>query len=85
MNKKMVQELNPEAILLDDAFDSAIIGVGANALGDVLAVYSKKSCLDIISSDGVSNKDASMLLNVFVEHSLGRYAPVFLTEIWEIA
>ena len=85
MNKKMIRALNPEAILLDDAFDIAIIGVGANALGDVVAVYSQKDCLDIISSDGVEDKDASLLLNTFVEHSIGRYAPVFLTEMWEIA
>ena len=85
MNRKMVQELNPEAILLDDAFDIAIVGVGSNALGNVVAIYSQKDCLDIISSDGVDDKDASMLLNTFVQHSFGRYAPVFLVEIWEIA
>jgi len=81
----MIKELNPQAIFLDNAFDIAIVGVGSNGQGDVVAVYSNKFCIDIISSDGVDDKEASMLLNVFVEHSTGKYSPIFLTEMWEIA
>ena len=85
MNRQTISTINPEAIFLDDAFDQAILGVANDADGDLVAVYSQKDCLDIISSDGVDDKDASMLLNTFVEHSFGKYAPVFLVEIWEIA
>ena len=74
MKRQMIKELNPQAIFLDNAFDIAIVGVGSN-----------KFCIDIISSDGVDDKEASMLLNVFVEHSTGKYSPIFLTEMWEIA
>tara|TARA_R100001594_G_scaffold12533_5_gene27806 strand:- start:1686 stop:1931 length:246 start_codon:yes stop_codon:yes gene_type:complete len=81
----MIKELNPEAIFLDDAFDVAIVGIGNNVGGDYVAVYSHKDCLDIITSDGVEDIDAEMLLGVFKEHSQGKYSPVFLTEIWEIA
>ena len=85
MKRKTIREVNPEAILLDDAFDLAILGVGNNALGQVVAVYSQKDCLDILSSDGIESSDASLLFNTFVEHSFGKYAPVFLTEMWEIS
>ena len=81
----MIKTLNPEAILLDNSFDVAIVGVGNNAAGDLIAVYSQKECVDIISSDGVDDDDARMLFATFVEHSKGRYSPVFLTEFWEIA
>tara|TARA_R110002020_G_scaffold180457_2_gene374880 strand:- start:88 stop:333 length:246 start_codon:yes stop_codon:yes gene_type:complete len=81
----MIKTLNPEAILLDNSFDVAIVGVGNNASGDLIAVYSQKECVDIISSDGVDDDDARMLFATFVEHSKGRYSPVFLTEFWEMA
>ena len=85
MSRTMIRALNPEAILLDNSFDVAIVGVGNNASGDVVAVYSQKDCVDIISSDGVEDADARMLFATFVEHSRGRYSPVFLTEFWEMA
>lgn len=55
MNRQTITTLNPEAIFLDNAFDGAIVGVGNNAFGDVVAIYSQKECLDIIGSDGVEN------------------------------
>ena len=85
MSRTMIKALNPEAILLDNSFDVAIVGIGNNASGDIVAVYSQKDCVDIISSDGVEDADARMLLSTFMEHSLGKYAPVFLTELWEIS
>lgn len=85
MSRTMIRALNPEAILLDNSFDVAIVGVGNNATGDVVAVYSQKDCVDIISSDGVDDDDARMLLETFMLHSRGRYAPVLLTELWEIS
>ena len=85
MSRTMIKTLNPEAILLDNSFDVAIVGVGNNASGDLIAVYSQKECVDIISSDGVDDDDARMLFATFVEHSKGRYSPVFLTEFWEMA
>ena len=85
MIRTMIKTLNPEAILLDNSFDVAIVGVGNNASGDLIAVYSQKECVDIISSDGVDDDDARMLFATFVEHSKGRYSPVFLTEFWEMA
>ena len=83
--RQTIKELNPEAILLDNAFDIAIVGVGNNVGGEYIAVYSQKDCIDIITSDGVEDDDAHMLFNVFKEHSQGKYSPIFLTEIWEIA
>ena len=85
MSRTMIKALNPEAILLDNSFDIAIVGVGNNAMGDVVAVYSQKDCVDIISSDGVEEADARMLLGTFMEHSQGKYAPVLLVELWEIS
>ena len=85
MKRQMIMEMNPQAILLDSSFDNAIIGVGSNAVGDIVAVYSNKECLDIISSDGVEHNDATLLMNVFKGSSIGKYSPVFLTEMWEIA
>ena len=49
MKRQMIMEMNPQAILLDSSFDNAIIGVGSNAVGDIVAVYSHKECIDIIS------------------------------------
>ena len=51
MNRQTIQEINPQAILLDDAFDQAIDGVGNDADGELVAVYSQSACLDIIGSD----------------------------------
>lgn len=85
MKRQMIMEMNPQAILLDSSFDNAIIGVGSNAVGDIVAVYSHKECIDIISSDGVELDDAVLLMNVFKDSSIGKYSPVFLTEMWEIA
>lgn len=84
MSRTMIKALNPEAILLDNSFDVAIVGVGNNAMGDVVAVYSHKDCIDILSADGVEDDDARMLLGTFMEYSQGKYAPVLLTELWEI-
>ena len=81
----MIKEMNPQAILLDSSFDTAILGVGSNSYGDVIAVYSNKECLDIISFDGVEYDDARLLMSTFKEHSQGKYSPVFLTEMWEMA
>ena len=85
MTRQTIKNLNPEAIFLDNAFDNAIVGIGSNALGDVVAIYSQKDCMDIISSDGVANADARMLMSTFIESTIGKYAPMFLTEIWEIS
>tara|TARA_R100000306_G_C4294966_1_gene102088 strand:+ start:322 stop:579 length:258 start_codon:yes stop_codon:yes gene_type:complete len=85
MSRQTIKNLNPEAIFLDNAFDDAIVGIGSNALGDVVAIYSQKDCMDIISSDGVANSDARMLMCTFIESTTGKYAPMFLTEIWEIS
>ena len=85
MTRQMIKELNPEAILLDNSFDMAIVGIGNNANGSYVAVYSERDCIDIISADGVESDDAFMLFSVFKEHAQGRYSPVFLTEVWEMA
>ena len=85
MTRQTIKNLNPEAIFLDNAFDNAIVGIGSNALGDVVAIYSQKDCMDIISSDGVANADARMLMSTFIESTIGKYAPMFLTEIWELS
>ena len=85
MKRQMIMEMNPQAILLDSSFDNAIIGVGSNAVGDIVAVYSNKECLDIISVDGLESVHADFLFSKFVEYSQGKYSPVFLTEMWEIA
>ena len=84
MKRQMIQEINPEAIFLDNVFDNAIVGVGNNDTGNIVVIYSQKICVDIISSDGVENDDARMLLGVFYEHTRGNHAPIFLTELWEI-
>ena len=81
----MIKELNPEAILLDNSFDMAIVGIGNNANGSYVPVYSERDCIDIISADGVDDEDAFMLLSIFKDHAQGKYSPVFLTEIWEVA
>lgn len=84
MKRQMIQEISPEATFLDSVFDNAIVGVGNNDMGDIIVIYSQKECIDIISSDGVGDDDAVMLLGVFYEHSRGKYAPIFLTELWEM-
>ena len=84
MNRQTIQEINPRAILLDDAFDQAIVGVGNDADGDLVAVYSQKVCLDIIGVDGVEDLDASFLWATFIETSRGKGAPVIFSELWEI-
>lgn len=85
MNRQTIKELNPQAILLDDAFDQAIVGVGNDAYGDLVAVYSQKVCLDIIGSDGVDDLDASFLWATFIETSRGKGAPIIFSELWEIS
>ena len=65
MTRQMIKELNPEAILLDNSFDMAIVGIGNNANGSYVAVYSERDCIDIISADGVDDEDAFMLLSIF--------------------
>ena len=84
MKRQMIMEMNPQAILLDSSFDNAIIGVGSNAVGDIVAVYSFKECLDIISVDGLEDMHANFLFSKFMEYSKGKYSPVFLTEMWEM-
>ena len=85
MIRQMIREMNPQAILLDSSFDRAIVGVGSNSYGDVVAIYSNKECLDIITCDGGEKNDAHLLMSTFKEYSQGKYSPVFLTEMWEIA
>jgi hypothetical protein len=84
MNRQTIQEINPRAILLDDAFDHAIVGVGNDADGDLVAVYSQKECLSIIGSDGVEDLDATFLWATFVETSRGKGAPIIFSELWEV-
>ena len=85
MKRQKIQEINPAATFLDNAFDNAIVGVGNNDTGEIIVIYSQKECLNIISSDGVEDNDAKMLLGTFYEHTRGKCAPIFLTEIWEIS
>jgi hypothetical protein len=84
MNRQTIKAINPRAILLDDAFDRAILGVGNDADGELVAVYSQKECLDIIGADGVEDKDATFLWATFIEYSRGKGAPIIFTELWEI-
>ena len=85
MNRQTIQEINPQAILLDDAFDQAIVGVGNDADGELVAVYSQSACLDIIGSDGVDDLDVTFLWATFIETSRGKGAPIIFSELWELS
>ena len=81
----MIREMNPQAILLDSSFDRAIVGVGSNSNGDVVAIYSNRECIDVIAYDGVEKNDARLLMATFKDCCQGECSPVFLTEMWEIS
>jgi hypothetical protein len=84
MNRQMITKINPQAIFLDDAFDQAIVGVGNDADGDLVAVYSQKKCINILGVDGIDNEDFDFLWATFIEKSRGKGAPVIFTELWEV-
>lgn len=53
---ELLQE-NPNA-LLADGFDKALIGIGRQGPGKVLAVYDREKCIDILVEEGATYEDA---------------------------
>lgn len=84
MNEDLILELNSQAELLDSGFDDAIIGVGCNTNRDIIAIYSRTRCIDIISSQGIENSDAIELFNRMASQLNGIHTPMFMAHLWEL-
>ena len=84
MNEDLILELNSQAELLDSGFDDAIVGVGFNVNKDVIAIYSRTGCIDIISSQGIEKIDATELFNRMASQLYGVHAPMFMALLWEL-
>jgi hypothetical protein len=75
--KKMLSEINPEAILVND-LDEAIIGYTQN--NSNVAVYDAELCISILSSNGMSLEEAVEyfeynILNCYY----GENSPIFIS------
>jgi len=72
-----------DKILLADGFDDAFIGIGDNAEGNPVAVYSIEKCLDILAEQFKDEEDAMGDAIDFFEFNVkgsyvGEFTPMFV-------
>ena len=84
MNEDLILELNSQAELLDSGFDDAIIGVGCNANMDIVAIYSRSRCIEIITCEGIETSDAIEFFNRIASQLNGSHIPMFMSHLWEL-
>jgi hypothetical protein len=75
-----------DKILLADGFDDAFIGVGENAQGNPLAVYSVEKCLDILAEQFKDEEDAMGDAIDYFEFNVrgsyvGEFTPMFINTL----
>ena len=73
-------------ILLADGFDDAFIGVGDNAQGNPVAVYSIEKCLDILAEQFKDEEDAMSDAIDYFEFNVrgsyvGEFTPMFVNTL----
>lgn len=76
--RERLEDMDPE-ILLADGFEDALIGY-AEILSNVVAVYDRPKCIEILRSQGMSEGEAH---EYFEENVIGAYlgerTPAFVT------
>ena len=75
-----------DKILLADGFDDAFIGVGDNAQGNPVAVYSIDKCLDILAEQFKDEEDAMDDAIDYFEFNVrgsyvGEFTPMFINTL----
>jgi hypothetical protein len=76
MRKKLLDI--DEHILFADGFDDALIGYVEKANSEVIALYDKQKCIEILIEHGLSSSEAVDYFNFNILGSyLGDYTPAF--------
>jgi len=75
-----------DKILLADGFDDAFIGVGDNAEGNPVAIYSIEKCLDILAEQFKDEKDPQGEAIDYFEFNIrcsyvGEFTPMFINTL----
>ena len=75
-----------DKILLADGFDDAFIGVGENAQGNPVAVYSIEKCLDILAEQFKDEENAMGDAIDYFEFNVrgsyvGEFTPMFINTL----
>ena len=75
-----------DKILLADGFDDAFIGIGENAQGNPVAVYSIEKCLDILAEQFKDEEDAMGDAIDYFEFNVrgsyvGEFTPMFINTL----
>lgn len=75
-----------DKILLADGFDDAFIGIGDNAQGNPVAVYSIEKCLDILAEQFKDEEDAMGDAIDYFEFNVrgsyvGEFTPMFINTL----
>ena len=75
-----------DKILLADGFDDAFIGIGDNAEGNPVAVYSIEKCLDILAKQFKGEEDAEGDAIDYFEFNVrgsyvGEFTPMFINTL----
>jgi len=77
-----LNDRNPDAVLFDN-MNRAIVGVGAIAHHDPVAVYSKRKIFETLFADGFSEEDAEEYFSKFSGLWAGENTPVIIDDILE--
>ena len=91
-NKKIVDFIEmgysdySDKILLADGFDNAFIGVGENAEGNPVAIYSIEKCLDILAEQFKNEEDPQGDAIDYFEFNVrgsyvGEFTPMFINTL----
>jgi len=91
-NKKIIDFIDAsfaeysDKILLADGFDDAFIGVGDNAEGNPVAIYSIEKCLDILAEQFKDQEDPQGEAIDYFEFNIrcsyvGEFTPMFINTL----
>lgn len=77
-----LEDLNPEALLMD-GFDDALIGIASQFSNGPIALYDRSKCIEVLMRDGATWEEAEEYFSFNCEGAwLGKTTPIIaeLTE-----
>lgn len=81
--RKTLQKLNPEAVLFDEKFDAAIIGICCVANNAPVALYSQKLIYDLLLPEMTLDEKNEYYHWHFVQLRAGEFTPVIWSDLKE--
>lgn len=76
--KRYCREIGEEEVLFADGFDEALIGTARKISGNLIAVYDREKCLEVLSRD-MSPEEAEEYFSFNVEGAwVGEGTPIFI-------